>query len=77
MDWFERLVGFREGNYEDARAKLKVDGNPLHSLINGKRYAIGELELVSLQALRERARSGDLPGHLKVGVVTGDVRQMH
>ena len=78
MDWFERLTGFREANYEDTRAKLKVDGSRLQSLINGKSYGIGKLELVPLQALRERVKSaGGLPGRLKVSAVTGDVRQMH
>ena len=78
MDWFERLTGFRETNYDDTRAKLKVEGSRLQSLINGKSYGIGELELVPLQALRERVKSaGGLPGRLKVSVVTGDVRQMH
>ena len=78
MDWFERLTGFRETSYHDTRAKLKLDGNRLQSLINGKDYGIGELELVSLQALRERVQSGaGLPGRLKASVVTGDVRQMH
>jgi hypothetical protein len=78
MDWFERLTGFRETNYDDTRAKLKVDGSRLQSLINGKSYGIGELELVPVQALRERVKSaGGLPGRLKARVVTGDVRQMH
>jgi hypothetical protein len=78
LDWFERLTGFRETNYDDTRAKLKVEGSRLQSLINGKSYGIGELELVPLQALRERVKSGGgLPGRLKVNVVTGDVRQMH
>ena len=44
----------------------------------GKSYGIGELEVVSLQDLRERIKSnGGLPGRLKVSVVEGDVRQMH
>src|SRR3984893_13445510 len=47
-------------------------------MINGKSFGIGELELVPLQALRERVKSaGGPPGRLKVSVVTGDVRQMH
>src|SRR3984893_16863275 len=47
-------------------------------MINGKSFGIGELELVPLQALRERVKSdGGLPGRLKVSVVNGDVRQMH
>jgi hypothetical protein len=78
MDWFERLTGFRETDYDDTRAKLRIEGSRLQSQINGKSYAVGELELVSLQALRERVKSGvGLPGPLKVSVVTGDVRQMH
>lgn len=78
MDWFERLTGFRETDYDDTRAKLRVEGRRLRSLINGKSYGIGELELVPLQTLREKVKSaGALPGQLKVNVVTGDVRQMH
>jgi hypothetical protein len=78
MDWFERLTGFRETSYDGTRAKLKVEGCQLQSLINGKSYCIGELELVSLQTLRERVKSaGGLPGRLNVSVVMGDVRQMH
>ena len=78
MDWFEKLTGFRETDYDGTRAKLKVDGNRLQSLVNGKSYGIGELELVSLQALRDRAKSAPAqPGRLKVSIVSGDVRKMH
>ncbi len=78
MDWFERLTGFRETSYDDTRAKLKVYGNRLQSLMNRESYGIGELELVSLQGLRERVKSAGGPsGRLKASVVTGDVRQMH
>jgi hypothetical protein len=78
MDWFEKLTGFRETNYNDTRAKLKIEGDRLQSLINGKSYGIGALELASLKILRERVKSAGGPdGRLKVSVVTGDVRQMH
>jgi hypothetical protein len=78
MDWFEILTGFRETDYDDTRAKLKVEGTRLRSLVNGKDYGIGDLELVSLQSLRERVKSaGGLTGRLEVSVVTGDVRHMH
>jgi hypothetical protein len=77
-DWFERLTGFQEKNYDETRAKLTVSGNRLRSLVNGESYGIGELELVSLEALRNRVSAGaGLAGRLQVGVVTGDVRQMH
>jgi hypothetical protein len=29
MDWFERLTGFREGEYEETRARLKVEDRRL------------------------------------------------
>ena len=78
MDWFEKLTGFRETRYEEVRARLEVEGERQRSRINGASYGIGELELVSLQALRERAKSvGNLAGRLKTSVVTGDVRRMH
>jgi hypothetical protein len=78
MDWFETLTGFRETDYDETRAKLKVEGNRLRSLVNSKDYGIGELELVSLESLRQRVKTaGALPGTLRVGVVAGDVRQMH
>ena len=78
MDWFERLTGFREGDYHETRARLGVDGDRLRSLVNGESYGIGTLELVSLETLRERVNSaGPKPGKLKVSIVTGDVRAMH
>ena len=78
MDWFERLTGFREESYEATRAKLRVEGGRLHSLVNGKFYGVGEFELASLRTLRERAASvTGMSGRLKVSVVTGDVREMH
>ncbi len=78
MDWFERLTGFRETAYADTRRRLKVEGGQLHSLVNGKSYGIGELELVSLASLRERVKlAGGPPGRLKVTLVRGDVRAMH
>lgn len=78
MDWFERLTGFRESDYEDTRRRLEVVGNRLRSRVNGQSYGIGELELVSLDTLRERACAGrGLPGRLRVSVVRSDVRSLH
>ena len=78
MDWFERLTGFREGSYGDTRAKLALDGARLHSLVNGKSWRTGDFELVSLNALRKRAKaSASASGRLRVGVVRGDVRLLH
>jgi hypothetical protein len=78
MDWFEKITGFRETGYEETRARLEVKGECLRSRVNGARYGIGQLELTSLQALRERARlARNVAGRMKTSVVTGDVRRMH
>lgn len=78
MDWFEKLTGFREAGYEETRARLAVEDGKLISRANGARYGIGALELVSLQALRDRAQSGGaLAGKIKMSVVRGDARGMH
>lgn len=78
MDWFQQLTGFRETGYDETRAKLAVEADRLRSLVNGRSYGIGQLELVSLATLRERANSvAGLRGRLKIGVATGDVRRMH
>jgi hypothetical protein len=60
MDWFERLTGFTESDYDNTRSRLEVVGRELRSRINGRSYGIGELELVSLRSLRERAASGEV-----------------
>lgn len=75
MDWFERITGFRETQYEATRGKLRVEHGRLCSLVNGRTYGIGSLELASLQTSRDRAQSGAvLPRRLKVEIVRGDVR---
>ncbi len=78
MDWFSRLTGFSERSYEETRSRLTVSGNRLRSLVNDRSYQIGALELVSLQTLRDRVRTGGgLPGRIKVSVVVGNVRKLH
>jgi hypothetical protein len=78
MDWFGRLTGFAESTYDDTRNRLEVVGSGLTSRVNGRSYGIGELELVSLKSLRERATRGDgLSGRLMVRNISGDVRRMH
>ena len=77
MDWFERLTGFRETDYAATKAKLDVIGDRLHSRVNHRSHGIGTFELASLRTLRERVQQGGLPGKLRVGAVSGDVRSLH
>jgi hypothetical protein len=78
MDWFERLVGFRETDYAETQRRLIVEGSRLRSLVNGNTYGIGALEVVSLRDLRDRAhRHPSRRGRIRVQVVDGDVRHLH
>ena len=79
LDWFERLMGFREMPWTETRGRLDLQGDRLRSRVNNRSYGIGELELPSLAELRERAQgeSARLAGRLSVRNVTGDVRRMH
>lgn len=78
MDWFERLTGFTECGYEDTRAKLRIDGRHLVSTANGGRYGIGELEIVSLGALRERvAWCRPVLEPNRMTEIRGDARALH
>ena len=60
MDWFEKLTGLRETTYTDTQAMLDVRDGTLFSSINGASYAIGELELVSLQTVVGALAIGDV-----------------
>jgi len=78
MDWFERITGFKEENYEATRARLAVDGDWLRSDAHDRRYSIGRLELPSLAELRQRSAS--LPAakaRTTLRAVVGDARALH
>jgi hypothetical protein len=77
MSWFARITGFPEGGYTETQARLRVDNGRLVPEGGGRGHAVGELELVSLNALRSRVRGVTVPGQLTLGIVEGDVRRMH
>jgi hypothetical protein len=78
MDWFERLVGFGEGDYAETQSKFAVDGARLTSRVNGRSWSIGEFETVPLADLRRLAATSGAPhGKTTLHLVPGDVRKMH
>jgi hypothetical protein len=78
MDWFERLMGFRETGYAQTRSRLVVDGETLRSSATGQAYGIGRFELMSLAGLRSLTQSaGQVPGRRRVRIVEGDVGALH
>jgi hypothetical protein len=78
MDWFEKITGFAERSYAETRSCLSIEDGCLRSTFNDRKSAVGRLEVVSLQALRERAAlEHGPPGRLRVRNVIGDVRRLH
>jgi hypothetical protein len=78
VDWFERLTGFRETDYASTRARLACENGRLTSLVNGKSYQTGGLELPSLSELRATVHQSKCrSGRLRVSLVSGDVRTLH
>ena len=69
MSWFARITGFPEGAYAETQARLRVENGRLLPEGGGPGHAVGELELVPLGALRDRARDVTVPGRLTLGIV--------
>lgn len=78
MDWFEGLFGFRERSYEETRNGFVDEGGRISSRANGRSWAVGDLEMVSLADLRRRfLLAGPPSGKPRVAIVQGDIRKLH
>lgn len=55
-DWFEKLTGFREQDYELTQSRLAVEGDELVSTVNDRRYGVGILTLPTLAELLGRVK---------------------
>lgn len=78
MNWFEKLVGFQEDTPDQVRQNLVVEGNQIQSLVNGRRFQHGRLEIASLESLRTQANAVQLSaGALQVSEVVGNVQHLH
>lgn len=78
MDWFEELTGFKECEYAQTQHRLEVRDGKLHSLVNGKSWAIGTLETPTLGELRKRAMAlTPTKGPLKVSALASDAKRLH
>jgi len=77
MDWFERLTGFREMDYGETQARLRISEARLVQERTGDRFAIGTLTLPSVAELRASALGLCRPGRPRLSIAEGDVRAMH
>lgn len=77
MDWFERITGFAESDYEGTRSRLRVEGEWLVSDAHSRRWSVGRLALPTLASLRERSAALPRVGGQTVQCVQADARELH
>lgn len=76
--WFKKLVGFHEESPDQVRRNISVDGDQLTSIVNGRTFQMGTLEIPTLQNLRNRSNiSAITKSRLQVREVVGDVQSFH
>ncbi|KAA0098874.1 hypothetical protein CIW49_13420 [Mycolicibacterium sp. P1-18] len=75
-DWFTRLTGFPERDYDDTRASLRVEDDQLVSTVSGARHGVGTLSLPTLAQLRTDT-TFPRPQRSTIRCFTGEARSMH
>ena len=75
-DWFHQLFGFPETEAA-IRNQLRIEGETLRSLVNGRSFRIGTMETPSLAELRGRAASLPAGGPILVRNVVGEAGALH
>jgi hypothetical protein len=75
--WFKKLTGFEEISFENVHNNISIDGKNLISKINNKSYQFGELEIVSLEQLREQFVHHKNTQKIKVSEIVADVQKLH
>lgn len=75
-DWFSRLTGFTENGYTATQQQLAVEGDELVSLVNAKRYGIGQFTLPTVAELRTRVNPAR-GQRSTVSALIGEARSLH
>lgn len=77
-DWFKKLTGFEEKDFQTTKQHLKVRDKCLISKVNQMRYYIGDFEVISLDELRRRVSNSMVPSiPSMVKVVHGNAKSLH
>lgn len=75
--WFKKLTGFDEISHENVKNNIIIDGQSLVSKINNKSIQFGELEIVSLEQLREQFVENKINQNIKVSELVADIQDLH
>src|SRR5699024_7983993 len=78
MDWFEKLVGFKEENPQQVRQYLKIEGAKLVSEYNGREMVYGKQDVPHLKDLRTRIQQKKAgSGKMRLSEKVGDIQEIH
>ena len=77
MNWFEAVTGFPEASYLKTQRRLRVVLGQLASDASTRSFSVGTLETPSLGELRARTAHLRHEGRSRLGIVRGDVRELH
>jgi hypothetical protein len=75
--WFEKLVGFKENTMNEVRSKLEVRNKRLSSLVNGREFIFGELEIPTLFSLQQRLKLDNYRNKIHVEEKIGNIQSIH
>lgn len=75
--WFKDLTGFEEISFKNVQNNIIIDGKNLISKINNRSFQFGELEIVSLEKLREKFVQPKTIQKIKVSEIVADVQELH
>lgn len=76
--WFKNLTGFSEVSFDNVRKNLIIKDNSFFSLRNSKRFTFGELEIPTLEDLRNHnSQINDYNNKIQVSEIVADVRDLH
>ena len=75
--WFRNLMGFDEINPSQVQENIAIDGEVMTSLVNGKSYQHGVLEVPTLKELKKRIDLSVFDGSIKITEIVGNVRALH
>ena len=77
MTWFETLTGFPEASPDQVRAKLRLDGPQITSLVNDRSFNAGEFTTPTLEALRQVVQLPTTENPVRIEELVADVQSLH
>jgi len=76
--WFEKLTGFKEENPEQVRSLLRLENEYLVSLVNGRKYRYGKLEIPTLDELKASAPPLEVyKDRIHISEIVANVQDLH